>query len=66
MRHPPEGLLSKIAIKSLNWSKETSIVAAVASAQSWAKNIFDRIDACESLLNRNKIDPLFEAYGDWR
>ncbi|XP_017062383.1 histone-lysine N-methyltransferase SETMAR-like [Drosophila ficusphila] len=25
------------------------------------KNIFDRIDACESLLNRNKIDPFLKS-----
>ena len=75
MRHDPEGLSSKIAIKS----KETGIVAAVASAKShqtvinhlkkigfkkkldvWVphdltqKNISVRMDACESLLNRNK------------
>ena len=36
MRHGPEGMSSEIAIKSLNWSKETGIVAAVASAKSWA------------------------------
>nr|XP_043066994.1 uncharacterized protein LOC108126875 isoform X3 [Drosophila bipectinata] len=36
MHHAPEGLSSKIAIKSLNWSKETGIVAAVASVKSWA------------------------------
>jgi len=26
-----------------------------------AKNIFDRIDACKSLLNRNKIDPFLKS-----
>ena len=39
MCHGPEGLTSKIAIKSLNWSKETGIVAAIASVKRWAGDI---------------------------
>ena len=95
MRHGPEGLSSKIAIKSLNLSKKDRHSSSRSIGQElgmshqtvinhvqkigfkkkldvWVphdltqKNIFARIDACESLLNRNKIDPFFEADGDWR
>ncbi|XP_055635142.1 histone-lysine N-methyltransferase SETMAR-like [Toxorhynchites rutilus septentrionalis] len=41
-------------LKKLRFTKKLDVWVPHTLTQ---KNIFDRIDACESLLNRNKIDP---------
>ena len=76
MRYGPEGLSSKIAIKSLNWSKETGIVAAVDWIQKEARCMgATRLDAkkhfcpygCMRIASESQQNrPVFEADGDWR
>ena len=50
-------------LKKIGFKKKLDVWVPHDLAQ---KNIFARMDACESLLKRNKIEPVFEADGDWR